>query len=701
MGCGGSAWRGQEDTQSCARPCNACHAVCALHRRGFFDTAECSLCATSSMSFSWTCVHKCGFQVCLPCELNIAMDGDSVERLQMALRAVEHHEARDPEVAAASLQLQLCDRLDMACGLTSFQQLEEAISAAEGQEALMVRSHVQLLLQRLDLLADIDFELRRATEGHSIELLQDRLRRAEEHGLDAPERLRLAHRRLDQLRALQRLNESLEAAVAVPQEIREAIAACMEAQLEPEQQPAVVAAQARLDFLQAAVDLAEASLNFDADALQLALEEARRVAIDAARLSEAEDLLAELSVTCAEGHRLQRLRGKVPPCACQGCYAQSDAKELTWSRCEPCDYALCHYCVAWRAKGRQRFLEDSPPEAEEAEATRTSLGARSAEGPSPEAPELPGAVASEDSSPVFSLGFDEAEHRKWFDCWAARMNAQSAQWELFRGGEWVPFGIGLCNKLTAALGTGDSTFRYVATNQQEHLFNFDTMEQVIVATGKRRSMRRVLWEIELDIGWVLVEEELALQLQMHEVKEEISFEYFARGMNYTVNLFERNQLNLELGTKRSLRKVALQDVVPKMSRQQLRMALEDDFPKFACATRQWIMMRWPWQQIGDCSIDACQFVETGLADEIASGLAGMQEGVPQLGGILQNILWFDYVDDVKMERLTQTQVVNAVAQDSRWRWGHAGAEDAVSALWVDLGLVATEAVSKLECLVAG
>ena len=30
-----------------------------------------------------------------------------------------------------------------------------------------------------------------------------------------------------------------------------------------------------------------------------------------------------------------------------------------------------------------------------------------------------------------------------------------------------------------------------------------------------------------------------------------------------------------------------------------------------------------------------------------------------------------------------------------------GAEDAVSALWVDLGLVATEPVSKLECLVAG
>ena len=337
---------------------------------------------------------------------------------------------------------------------------------------------------------------------------------------------------------------------------------------------------------------------------------------------------------------------------------------MTWSRCEPCDYALCHHCVAWRAKGRRRFLEltetteaeaDSPAEAE---ATRTSLGAGSAEAPSLDAPELPGAaraVASEDSSPVFSLGFDEADHRKWFDCWASRMNAQSAQWELFRGGDWVPFGIGLCNKLTAALGTGDSTFRYVATNRQEHLFNFGTMEQVIVATGKRRSMRRVLWEIELDIGWVLVEEELALQLQMHEVKEEISFEYLARGMKYTINFFERSQLNLELGTKRCLRKVALQDSVPKMSRQQLRMALEDDFPKFACATRQWIMIRWPWQMIGDCSIDACQFVETGLADEIASGLAGMQEGVPQLGGILQNILWFDYVDDVKTERLTQTQ----------------------------------------------
>ena len=47
---------------------------------------------------------------------------------------------RDPGVAAASLQLQLCDRLDMACCLTSFQQLEEAVSAAEGREALMAHS---------------------------------------------------------------------------------------------------------------------------------------------------------------------------------------------------------------------------------------------------------------------------------------------------------------------------------------------------------------------------------------------------------------------------------------------------------------------------------------------------------------------------------------------------------------------------------
>ena len=257
--------------------------------------------------------------------------------------------------------------------------------------------------------------------------------------------------------------------------------------------------------------------------------------------------------------------------------------------------------------------------------------------------------------PPFSIGHEESTYKKWFDHRASQMNKESAQWELLRGGAWVPFGMGLCGRLAAAARKGERELRYVASNNQEHLFDFEKMEQVNLSTGKRRSMRSVLWEIHLDVGWVLVDDALALQLQTHELRDSLIFDYFARDMKYTVNLIDLYQLNTELGTKRSLRKMSLQDTPPKMSRHQLRVALEDAFPKFACATRQWLMMRWPWQQIGDCSIDAGQFVETGLAEEIASGLAEIQEGVPQLGGILQNILWFDYVDSSKQENVTQAQ----------------------------------------------
>ena len=392
------------------------------------------------------------------------------------------------------------------------------------------------------------------------------------------------------------------------------------------------------------------------------------------------------------------------PCACQGCYAQSDAKAtqmsrgwdfafwfqpgllisaspslenlhargeaLTWSRCDLCDFALCHHCVAWRARGRERAeaaADQTPPVA------------------------TPCSQETQSASPS-SIGLEAAAHKKWFDGWASQMNAKSAQWELLRGGEWVPFGIGLNSKLADAVNQGLSSLRYVASSKQEHMFDFEAMEQINLDTGKRRSLRRVLWEVELDLGWVLVEDDLALQLQTHCLRDVPIFEYFARGMQYTINALEMYQLNEELGTKRSLRKVLLQEMPPRMSRQELRMALEDDFSKFACAMRQWLMMRWPWQQIGDCSIDACQFVETELAEEIASGLAGIQEDAPQLGGILQNIVWFDYVDQAKSEHLRQAQaegfkqtplesscwsmltvqVIDAIVHDPRWQWARAG-----------------------------
>ena len=85
------------------------------------------------------------------------------------------------------------------------------------------------------------------------------------------------------------------------------------------------------------------------------------------------------------------------------------------------------------------------------------------------------------------------------------------------------------------------------------------------------------------------------------------------------------------------------------------MALEDDFPRFAYATRQWLALRWPWQELGDCSMDAEGFIRTGLADEIASGLEALQHEIPPLGNILQNIIWFDCVDRAKQGSLSQSQ----------------------------------------------
>ncbi|CAJ1388837.1 unnamed protein product [Effrenium voratum] len=461
----------------------------------------------------------------------------------------------------------------------------------------------------------------------------------------------------------------------------------------PELDPSLQAAQHLLDKLEAAHAVQSAWSRWDADALKVGLEDAQRLrALEEEVLKAAEADLAKMEVRCDQAHRLQRCSQQSDSYCCQGCYAHSATKELEWYRCDLCDFDLCHLCLAWRAR---------PAEAEPtAEAASTATGASTAMGPSTATEVVDAEESAPTNLPFLSIGEDEAGQMKWFNRMASQMNANTAHWELFRSGSWVPLGSSLSGKLTSVWSIGTKRFEYTANNKQKHLFDFESMEQVILDTDKKRPLRRVLWEVELDLGWFLVEDDLALRLHLNELRGSTSFPYSARGMEYQIDIANLEQVNETNGTRRKLRKMSVEKTSPKMSRQQLRMSLEDSFPQFACAVRQWLVLRWPWQQIQDCSIDAEVFVSTRLAEEIAQGLSALQSGVPQLGSILENIVWFDFVDWQRKEVVTAAQVVEAIIRDSRWRWGRAGAEDALSALWSDLQL--DEAgVSKLEFLVAG
>lgn len=313
------------------------------------------------------------------------------------------------------------------------------------------------------------------------------------------------------------------------------------------------------------------------------------------------------------------------------------AQELLWYRCDLCDFDLCHHCLEWRAKPDEKSLPVDPVN-----------------------PVVPVDTAGcgdpiRDTAAAETRLGNEKSQRNWFNDRAAKSRATNCQWELFRGGSWIVCGRGLSNWLTEAWQSGVEQAEYIATNEQKHLFDFTLMEQVILSSGKKRPLRNVLWEVELDMGWFLVEEDLAQRLRINETCGVSSFQYSARNMQYTIDIVNMEQVNQNLGTRRKLRKISVNDTPPKMSRQQLRMALEDDFPRFAYATRQWLALRWPWQELGDCSMDAEGFIRTGLADEIASGLEALQHEIPPLGNILQNIIWFDCVDRAKQGSLSQSQ----------------------------------------------
>ena len=308
------------------------------------------------------------------------------------------------------------------------------------------------------------------------------------------------------------------------------------------------------------------------------------------------------------------------------------AEELQWYRCDLCDFDLCHHCLEWRAQK----INENTTAVEDPVATTAHTSTAMAD-----------AVTR-----LGRLG-DEKKQRDWFNKWAAKNSATNAHWELFRGGSWVPFGRGLSNWLSEASQSGEEQVEYVATNEQEHLFDFRLMEQIILSSGRRRPMRQVIWEVELDMGWFLVEEDLAQRLRANETCGKSSFQYSARDMQYTIDIAGMEQVNENLGTRRKLRKMKVNETAPKMSRQQLRMALEDDFRDFGY--RQWLALRWPWQELGDCSMDADGFIRTGLAEEIASGLEAIQHDIPQLGSLLQNMIWFNNVDLDKQEFLNQSQ----------------------------------------------
>ena len=397
---------------------------------------------------------------------------------------------------------------------------------------------------------------------------------------------------------------------------------------------------------------------------------------------------------------------------CKRCAGFLALQALSWYRCDLCDFELCNHCLAWRA--RQLSDTSASGSADSADVVEQATVMM------PTMPKAPpaGALRGTGSPPL--QPDDEESQRIWFNHWAASFSADRAQWELFRGGSWIPFGTGLSSLLSNSWQAGHDQVVYMASNEQKHLFNFRNMEQVNLSTGKRRQMQRVQWEVELDRGWFLVEDDLALRLRLNQIWGKSLFEHCARDMKYTIDIQNIEQVNELLGTRRKLRKIEVDKAAPKMSRHHLRRALEDDFNDFACAARQWLALRWPWQELGDCSIDADGFIRTGLAAEIATALFTLQHEMPQLGGILQNMIWFDYADSERKGTLSQSearmvwistpytfpqilwntkicktcldrwyttpafwhfrrflifwsQVVDAILQDSRWPWARAGA----------------------------
>eukprot|EP00438_Fugacium_kawagutii_P033310 Skav219639 [mRNA] locus=scaffold628:287867:298463:- [translate_table: standard] len=577
------------------RKCGKCEGLCILK---ISESGACALCGADSAG-AWCCRAGCGFLVCVLCELHLAMMGDSVHRLRVALLAFKDLDSASTREAMAILE--------------AFAALEAATETDEVQQlqsALAVQHKVAELAAVLE-------------EWEAVKL------------------------RLENVMAAIAIALAEEQPVALD-ELRTCIAAAREARSSPELNEALGRAEPLLEK--------QRSREFRDACCYGCYAESRAKALHP--VHRATCRMQPTNITNTIPYHPISIHSSLVPLQ-----QKVSLEELLWYRCDLCDFDLCHHCLQWRAKSDadKSSLPEQDPAIREGRAETSTF--------------------SRVETQRLRLGrlANEQSQRDWFNEWAAKNSAINAQWELFRGGCWVPCGRGLTNWLAEALQSGVKQALYTAMNHQEHLFDFKQMEQVIVSSGKRRPMRRVLWEVELDIGWFQVEDDLALRLRTQESCGASSFKYSARDMQYTIDIKEMEQVNENLGTRRKLRKVAVGEAPPKMSRHQLRMALEDDFRDFAYSTRQWLALRWPWQVLGDCSIDADGFIETGLADDIASGLDTLQREMPQLGSIMQNIIWFDYVDGDKK--------------------GSLSAEDACSALWAELCLKG--GIEKLEFLVAG
>ncbi|CAK9103633.1 unnamed protein product [Durusdinium trenchii] len=686
MGCGASALPGPSagaDNGAFSRACGTCAAPCSLKA----CIGACSLCGggIAAQTPVWCCQKSCGFLACLECELHLSMMGDNIERLLAACNAFGDTQSASARDAATILEAH--EMLESARSIKDVRKLQSVLATVEGLDVLIVKRKANELKLDLEEWEGVHLRLTAAMEGGSLALLQNILQEAQALKLQLPEALHNAEGRCVQLEAIQRLREAVDFNEVVT--LQSAIAFAQNAQMNSELKEALDRAEVLHEKLSVFQRLEAALLAWEADALRQALADAGRIGAVDGSLMLAQAELEKMEVRCSSNHRLRRA-AEFRDYFCHGCYAQSGVKELSWYRCDLCDFELCHHCLSWRARRTSAPGLEQPSEADPATTAK------------PATHDGRGGIHSDRALPTKPLQPDDEEsQREWFNRWAKSFNAGSAHWELFKGGSWIPFGTGLSDLLTNAWQAGHENVTYTASNEQKHLFHFGSMEQVNLSTAKRRPMRRVLWEIELDKGWFLVEDDLALRLRLHQIRGVSSFQHFARDMEYTIDIEKMEQVNEHLGTCRKLRKIAAEEAAPKMSRQNLRMALEDDFSRVACAVRQWVVLRWPWQELGDCSIDAEGFIRTGLADEISRGLHSWQHETPQLGGLLQNILWFDHVDSRRADFISQNEVVNAIVQDPRWRWGLAGAEDAVSALWSELIIRTETHMSKREVLVAG
>eukprot|EP00928_Gymnodinium_smaydae_P010892 TRINITY_DN14102_c0_g1_i1.p1 TRINITY_DN14102_c0_g1~~TRINITY_DN14102_c0_g1_i1.p1 ORF type:complete len:996 (-),score=153.81 TRINITY_DN14102_c0_g1_i1:14-3001(-) len=616
-----------------------------------------------------------------------AMSGSDAQALQDAINACQS--VGEAENVCRGAQRQVAQALVLDAAIVGDNSWELRVVVADAERwieentstAGMVQERVDQARQRMHSLDELQVLLREAMQGRDLNALSRAVHRAELLRV-SDKMLRMPRLRVKQLRALDMLTEA--ARLQDLKALQDATCYSESVTLDEDGQEAYAIALM-------CIDLQEAMQGNDPAPLRSAIERIGDAGIvDADVLQLAQQRLRDLLVTCDAGHQV--LKSDLDSAwVCHGCYADS-SKALERFRCEECDVDFCYYCKEWRIKKQL----DAEQKSEQVVAlSRSTSGTKRR-----------ARLAFDLVLDMPFLSGDQSSQRRWFEERAARLTSISASfyWELERDETWYPLGKEVSRRLTEAWTHGQEQMQYRTRSQQEYLFDLNAMRETCRRTGKWRNMRCVVWEIELDLGWVVMEVDLSRLLHAHTLRGVKTFGYTSRDTDYVVDTCKMIQTNKSTGTERRLRKVPSSKVSHRMNRHHLRDAFEDAFPDWATSIKQWLAMRWPWQAVDDCSIDADQFIEFGLAEEMATCISGLRNGAaaPCLtGSILESIVWFDYFDTDKGGFLTTAQVIDGLLKDARWRWGRAGAEDALRALRAVFNMGLADCVGKREFIVAG